>query len=92
MQPNIIRPLLEKDQSLLWDIFHIALWDPPPAGLRPREILEHPDVRIYAEGWGRAGDIGFVCESVDALHPIGGAWMRTIAGGAGLAYIDDNTP
>ena len=44
-----VRPLVAADQEVLWDIFHVALWDPPPAPLRPRSVLEHPDVRIYAE-------------------------------------------
>ncbi|HSN19234.1 MAG TPA: hypothetical protein VLS49_01065 [Usitatibacter sp.] len=51
------RPLTPADQSFLWDIFHLALWDPPPAPLRPRSLLEHPEVRIYAENWGRDGDV-----------------------------------
>lgn len=46
------RALRASDQSALWDWLRIALWDPPPAGLRPREVLDDPGVRIYAEGWG----------------------------------------
>ena len=31
--------------------------------LRPREILDHPDVRIYAEDWRkRVGDVGVMAE------------------------------
>jgi ribosomal protein S18 acetylase RimI-like enzyme len=84
------RPLAPSDQAFLWDIFHVALWDPPPAPPRPRSVLEHPDVRIYAEGWGRAGDIGVVAEV--GGRPAGACWMRLITGGRGLAYIDDETP
>ena len=92
MPPLRIRPLIpQEDQAFLWDIFHIALWDPPPAPLRPREILEHPDVRIYAEDWGRRdGDVGVVGE-VDG-EPVGACWMRLIKGGKGLGYVDDVTP
>ena len=85
-----LRPLVPADQSFLWDIFHVALWDPPPAPLRPRSVLQHPDVRIYAEQWGREGDIGVVVE-VDG-RAAGACWMRLITGGRGLAYIDDETP
>lgn len=43
------RPLLPADQAALWNWLHIALWDPPPAPLRPSEVLQNPGVRIYAE-------------------------------------------
>ncbi|MGE5095359.1 MAG: GNAT family N-acetyltransferase [Betaproteobacteria bacterium] len=84
------RPLTAADQAALWDWLHIALWDPPPAGLRPREVLEHPAVRIYAEQWGRHGDIGVVAVvgGVDA----GACWMRVLPEGVGLASVDAATP
>lgn len=84
------RPLTAADQAALWDWLHIALWDPPPAGLRPRDVLEHPAVRIYAEQWGRHGDIGVVAVvgSVDA----GACWMRVLPEGVGLASVDAATP
>ena len=87
-----IRSLQPGDQSLLWDLLHIALWDPPPAPLRPRAVLDSPAVRIYAEAWGRAGDIGVVGELADSAEPVGACWMRLIAGGQGLAYVDEATP
>jgi ribosomal protein S18 acetylase RimI-like enzyme len=89
--PLHLRPLVADDQDILWDIFHVALWDPPPAPLRPREILQHPDVRIYAEDWGRReGDLGVMAE-VDG-KAAGACWMRLVKGGQGLSYIDDATP
>src|SRR5690349_21013671 len=87
----LIRPLTPADQSQLWELLHVALWDPPPAGLRPRTVLDHPDVRIYAEGWGRKGDVGVVAEDERGAIA-GGAWMRVVPGGKGLAHVDDATP
>jgi ribosomal protein S18 acetylase RimI-like enzyme len=87
-----IRPLLAADQEVLWDLFHVALWDPPPAPLRPRSVLELPEVRIYAENWGREGDVGVAGMLAGRNAPIGACWMRLIAGGKGLAHIDDATP
>jgi len=52
------RPLRPEDQKQLWEWLHIALWDPPPASLRPIEVFRDPRVRIYAEAWGQAGDVG----------------------------------
>ena len=89
--PLHLRPLVAEDQDVLWDIFHVALWDPPPAPLRPREILQHPEVRIYAEDWGkREGDVGVMAE-VDG-KVAGACWVRLVKGGKGLSYMDDETP
>ena len=84
------RPLFPQDQSTLWDWLHIALWDPPPAPLRPREVLDDPGVRIYADDWGRPGDIGLVAvrNGADA----GACWMRVLPEGVGLASVDAFTP
>ncbi|MGA8031180.1 MAG: GNAT family N-acetyltransferase [Casimicrobiaceae bacterium] len=87
-----IRPALPSDQAALWDLLHVALWDPPPAPLRPREVLELPQVRIYAEDWGRRGDVGVIGELPGADGPIGACWMRVLPDGQGLAFVDERTP
>jgi len=88
--PLRLRPLDAADQERVWRWLHIALWDPPPAPLRPLEVLQSPAVRIYAEGWGRPGDVGVVGE-VDGT-PVGACWMRLLPAGVGLASIDAETP
>ena len=84
------RALLASDQQSLWHWLHIALWDPPPAPLRPVEVLQHPGVRIYAEGWGLPTDVGVV--AVVNGQAAGACWMRLVPDRQGLAYIDDETP
>ena len=84
------RELRIQDQDRLWRWLHIALWDPPPAGLRPVEVLQRPEVSIYAENWGRATDVGLVA-MIDG-HDIGACWMRLLPQGVGLAYVDERTP
>jgi len=87
------RPVAPSDQAMLWDLLHIGLWDPPPAGLRPREVLQQPGVRIYAEDWGKPGDVGVIAQQDDAQRKvIGACWMRLIKDGVGLGYVDDATP
>ena len=88
----VVRPVEPRDQAALWDLLHVALWDPPPAGLRPREVLDHPGVRIYAEGWGKASDVGVIGEAEGSGDAMGACWMRLVLGGAGLGYVDDETP
>jgi len=87
-----LRALASADQQRLWHWLHIALWDPPPAPRRPLAVLQQPGVRIYAEGWGRAGDIGVVGESPGQAEPIGACWMRLVPDGQGLAWVDERTP
>lgn len=84
------RTLRASDQQSLWHWLHIALWDPPPAPLRPVDVLQHPGVRIYAEGWGLPTDVGVVA-IVDG-QAAGACWMRLVPGRQGLAYMDDQTP
>jgi len=84
------RTLTAADQAQLWNWLHVALWDPPPAGLRPIEVLEAPGVRIYAEDWGRSTDVGVVAQ-VDEVDA-GACWMRLLPVGIGLASIDAETP
>ncbi|MFZ6710648.1 GNAT family N-acetyltransferase [Undibacterium sp. TC9W] len=85
-------PLLPEHQDLLWNFLHVALWDPPPAGLRPLETLQLPHVRIYAEDWGRASDIGIIANIEGEDIPIGACWMRLVPDRMGLAYINEHTP
>ena len=87
-----IRPLTAADQVMLWEWLHVSLWDPPPAPPRPREVLLAPPVRIYAEDWGRAGDLGVVGELESEPAPIGACWMRVMPSGVGLAFVDADTP
>lgn len=84
------RPLSVADQDKLWRWLHVALWDPPPAGLRPIEVLQSPGVRIYAEQWGRPSDVGVAAQvqGTDA----GACWLRLLPLGVGLASVDAETP
>ena len=84
------RPLGIADQDKLWHWLHVALWDPPPAGLRPKEVLQAPGVRIYAEDWGRPSDIGVVAQ-VNG-RDAGACWLRLLPAGVGLGSVDAETP
>jgi ribosomal protein S18 acetylase RimI-like enzyme len=86
----LTRPLVADDQAVLWDLLHVALWDPPPAPPRPRSVLDDPRVRIYGESWGRADDIGIAAEIGSTI--VGACWMRVLRHDQGMAYVDDETP
>lgn len=66
-----------------------------PEGGEPfaREVLNRPEVSKYVEGWGRAGDLGFVAVDEGSGEPVGAAWLRLLAGAEkGYGYVDDETP
>jgi ribosomal protein S18 acetylase RimI-like enzyme len=77
-----------KHQDVLWDLLHVALWDPPPAGLRPREVLQIPAVAAYAQDWGKTTDVGTM--AVEDGQIMGACWSRLLD--SGLGYVDAYTP
>ncbi|WP_394777855.1 GNAT family N-acetyltransferase [Undibacterium sp.] len=81
-------PVEPQHQQTLWNLLHVSLWDPPPAGLRPREVLDLPGVAIYAQDWGKPTDVGVL--AVDGDTVMGGCWSRLLT--TGLGYVNDETP
>jgi ribosomal protein S18 acetylase RimI-like enzyme len=45
-----------------------------------RDILRRPELARYVEGWGRAGDTGFVAHDADQGELLGAVWLRLPAG------------
>lgn len=54
------RPLVAHDRDALWEWLRVALWDPPQAGPRRVDVLQHPGVRIHAAAWGQPPELGIV--------------------------------
>ena len=88
-----IRPLMAADQEFLWEALYEALWDPPDAPRRPREVLERPYIRIYAENWGsQPDDLGFAALDEHG-KPIGAVWSRLhLPPNQGGAFFNASTP
>ncbi|MDQ6623311.1 MAG: GNAT family N-acetyltransferase, partial [Verrucomicrobiota bacterium] len=87
-----IRPLAPQDEPILWKMLyhavHTGAGEPPP-----REIVRKPELARYVEGWGRAGDRGFVAYDAADQSIIGAAWLRMPQGQhKGYGYVDDATP
>ena len=71
----VIRPLAATDEPILWEMLYQALRTSEDAP--PRDIVRQPEYARHVEGWGRAGDTGFVAydaEKKDEL--LGAAWFR----------------
>jgi ribosomal protein S18 acetylase RimI-like enzyme len=70
----VIRPLTETDQQILWDMLYQALQT--SEGAPSRDILKQPEYARYVEGWGRAGDTGFVVSDKSSKEVLGAVWYR----------------
>jgi ribosomal protein S18 acetylase RimI-like enzyme len=71
----VIQPLTPADEPILWEMLYQALrtqHDVPP-----REVVRQPEYARYVEGWGRAGDTGFVAYDAEKRDELLGAvWFR----------------
>jgi ribosomal protein S18 acetylase RimI-like enzyme len=71
----VIHPLTAADEAVLWEMLYQALrtsQDTPSP-----DIVRQPEYARHVEGWGRAGDTGFV--AYDAEHKddlLGAVWFR----------------
>jgi ribosomal protein S18 acetylase RimI-like enzyme len=71
----VIRPLTAVDEPILWEMLYQALQT--SEGAPPREIVRHPQFARHAEGWGRAGDTGFVAyDAKQKDELLGAVWLR----------------
>lgn len=93
MMKYTLRPLVESDESVLWDMLYhaiyVALGDSPP----PRDVVRRPQLARYVRDLGRPTDLGVLAIDAGTGDPIGAAWLRLLDGdNRGYGYVDDNTP
>ncbi len=86
--PVRVREITPSDYPLLEDFLYHAIFVPPGVEAPPRDIIHHPDVFIYIDGFGsKSGDMGVVAEADGRI--VGAAWERIIPA---FGHVDDNTP
>ena len=87
-----IRELTADDLPVLREMLYVALDWRPGGVLPPREfVLEHPQVVVFHEDWGREGDAGYVAE--EDGKPVGAAWWRLFTEDRhGEGFVDGETP
>lgn len=89
----LIRALTLADEPFLWEMLYQALFILPGAEPFPPEVTRQPEISRYVEGWGRAGDSGFIAICENSQQPIGAVWVRLMNGdNKGYGYVDDETP
>lgn len=88
----MIRDLANGETAFLQEMLYAALAWRPSVELPPKEwVLEHPQVVVFHEGWGRIGDAALVAEEDGRL--VGAVWHRFFTEAEhGEAYVDDETP
>jgi ribosomal protein S18 acetylase RimI-like enzyme len=70
-----IRPLLANDEPILREMVYQGL-SSVGSHQPSRDILQRPEFAHYAEGWGRAGDAGFVAHDKKNGSVVGAVWLR----------------
>lgn len=89
----IIRPATPSDEPFLWEMLFQSLYVEEGREPFARDVVRLPNVARYVQGWGRAGDLGFVAVEDATGEPIGAVWSRLPAGDdRGFAYLGDDTP
>jgi len=75
----VIRPLTPVDEPILWEMLYQALQT--SEGAPQRDIVRQPQFARHAEGWGRAGDVGFVAyDAKQKDELLGAVWLRLATG------------
>ena len=77
-----IRPLTPADEPILWEMLYQGLQGPEGKSAPSRHILQQSDFAQYVEGWGRAGDAGFVAHDATDRQLLGAVWFRRPIGDA----------
>ena len=72
----VIRPLVAEDEPILWEMLYQGLSSSSKQERPPREIVQRPEFARYVEGWGRAGDAGFVAHNKKDGMLLGAVWLR----------------
>ena len=71
-----IRSLTGQDEPILWEMLFYGLSSAGKTKPPSRDIVRRPEVSRYVEGWGRAGDTGFVAHDKKNRSLLGAAWLR----------------
>ncbi len=86
------QPITAQNAGFLWEMLYQAIFVPPGSAAPPREIIRQAELARYAQGWGRAGDLGLYACLEDG-EPVGAAWLRLWQpGNRGYGWVDDETP
>jgi GNAT superfamily N-acetyltransferase len=72
----IMRQLAAEDEPILWEMLYQGLSSLGKKERPSRDIVRRPEFSRYVEGWGRAGDTGFVAHDKKDGSLLGAVWLR----------------
>lgn len=72
----VIRQLTCQDEPILWEMLYYGLSSTGTSEPPPRDVIRRPAISRFVEGWGRAGDTGFVAHEKKSRALLGAAWLR----------------
>lgn len=72
----VIRALAAQDEPILWEMLYQGLSSLGKKERPSRDIVHQPEFSHYVEGWGRAGDTGFVAHNKKDGSLLGAVWLR----------------
>ncbi len=72
----VIRPLVAEDEPILWEMLYQGLSSLGEKERPSRDVVRRPEFSRYVEGWGRAGDTGFVAHDKKDGSLLGAVWLR----------------
>jgi len=89
----LLREILTEDQDFLFEMLYLAIFVPPGTPTPDRSILGIPEIRRYAESWGKPGDFGYIAVDQDSGIRLGAVWLRYFNSRQhGYGYISDDIP
>jgi GNAT superfamily N-acetyltransferase len=71
-----IRQLTTEDEPILWETLYQGLSSTGKKQPPSRDVVHRPEFARYVEGWGRAGDTGFVAHDKKHGTLLGAVWLR----------------
>jgi GNAT superfamily N-acetyltransferase len=72
----VIRPLRAGDEQILREMLYHGLSSTAKEERPSRDVVHRPEFSRYVEGWGRAGDTGFVAHDKKDGAVLGAVWLR----------------
>ena len=83
-----IRPIRREEFPLLADFLYDAIYRSDPSSPLPRQIIEHPSLRIYIADFGTLPDDRCLVAQAEG-HVVGMVWVRCIRA---YGYIGEGIP
>jgi ribosomal protein S18 acetylase RimI-like enzyme len=89
----IIREAANSDEAFLREMLYHSLYVPDGCAPFERDIVNRPEIALYVDAWGRAGDLGLIAVEETSGQAIGAVWMRLFsASEKGYGYVGEGIP